>query len=116
MSPPIVPPSNKTFEPVTSPLALTLKFEDDIKNPLAVVTEELIKKEFPAVSASFDKSKDAILPPVNKTLEPVIFPEPLNIKDSSGLAIALEVIVKPPILPASAVIVPCIVTSPCRDK
>ena len=44
--PPIVPPSNKTEEPVTSPQTLTLKFEDDIKNPLSVVTDELIKKVF----------------------------------------------------------------------
>ena len=52
----------------------------------------------------------------NLTFEPVICPESLIIKDLSGLAIAVEVIVKPPILPASAVIVPCIVTSPVRDK
>ena len=98
VNPPIVPPSNKTFEPVNCPLSLSLN------SPLELDIALLFNTNPP------------IVPPVNKTREPVIFPEPLKIKDLSGDATASDVIVNPPMLPASAVIVPCIVTSPVRDK
>ena len=55
-----------------------------------------------------------ITPPSNLKLEPVICPLDFNV---SPLAlISVDVILKPPMAPAVAVIVPAIVTSPSAVK
>ncbi len=91
-----------------------------------------IKKLLPFESVSLLIVKLAIRPPVNKTLDPVMSPLPFtlnfeaDIKKPVGAAAPdikklfpdneCDVIVNPPILPAVAVIVPAIITSPDDDK
>ena len=57
-----------------------------------------------------------IRPPSNKTFEPVICPFDFKINSSFEEFICVDKISNPPIVPALAVIVPCIVTSPFGDK
>ena len=57
-----------------------------------------------------------ITPPSNKKFDPVIPPSAFNTSSPLELEITLEPISKPPILPASAVIVPDITTSPSGCK
>ena len=82
----ILPPVNKTVEPVICPL--------DFNNKLLLV-------EFIWVA---DKSKPPISPPLSKTLEPVIWPEPPFKFSVPPLDSKLVPILKPPIVPEFAVI------------
>ena len=76
----ILPPSNKNCDAVTFPLAFTLNLEEDIKKSL-LVADELIKKLLVELFKASDvKSNEAIFPPVNKTVEPVICPLDFIIK------------------------------------
>lgn len=65
-------PLNNADDAVTLPLALTLKFDAEIKK-LSPVADPDIKKFVP-VKASPLNVKPPILPPLNNTLDPVICP------------------------------------------
>ena len=62
-------PPIKPADAVIVPFALTLKLDADIKNPLPVA-EPLNRNPVPDI-ASEERVNPPILPPVNKTFEPV---------------------------------------------
>ena len=111
--PPIRPPSNKTFEPVICPSFLNFNIS-------------------PTDTPSFVTNKPPTLPPVKLSADAVTSPFAFTLKlvDDMNRSFpvaeplmkklfddnASSVILNPPIVPALAVIVPCIVTSPFGDK
>ena len=84
-------------EPVTSPLALTLKLDDDMKK-LLPVAEPLMKKFGELLNTLSVISNEAILPPVNKTDEPVICPLSFSFR-ISPTPICPALTTNPPALP-----------------
>ena len=98
-NPPTSPPSKDKAEAVTIPLAFTLKEEAEI-NKSSSVAEALIKK-LSVDKASSVKLKAAILPPLNRTFDPVISPLDFNTKLSLVEFIWVADKSKPPIVPPS---------------
>ena len=109
VKPPISPlvavilPLKSTFEAVTSPPWLTLNALEliNIGCVESFISTPVVVSEWPSIV------NPAILPPVNKTSEPVICPLDFNLNLlPSELLISVLVIPKPPIAPSVAFIEP----------
>ena len=98
--PPTVPPVNKTAEPVISPLCLTLNLLEDIKTSLSTLDADIAQFE-PYDNLVSAIVAPAILPPVNNTVDPVIWPLDFNIKLSLVELICVDANSNPPIVPPS---------------
>ena len=114
--PPIVPPVNRTLEPLTSPLGVTWKSEDDMKKSAEAFPSKL--KDVPCCNFVPLIWNPAILPAVAvtvpdiETADAVICPFDFNLSLLLEEAISVELILKLAIVPAEFAVIVLAVMSP----